>query len=223
MTIMDNLEQNFCFINILMNVDEELKISQKYDEYFPQANNMYWMNQQEHMVLYFLARADNGKSVADNIVKIYNRGALFWMAEALKSTKKFKDVDIQKILNDTHEKDTNWRLRVNDIHNKLNFKENIEPFKDGAMLSKDKTELLLKYIVHYLSVLGNSTNDKDRSLILNILKNFEEGYAKHFNRVDDQTLIYLLEKSVKYIACSEQIANRVCVFKNQLLTTNLNQ
>ena len=220
---MDNIKQNFNFINILMNCDETFKISRKYDGWFPQTNNMYWMNQQEHMVLYFLAKADNGESVIDNIVRIFNRGALFWMAESLQSNGKFNEtVDIENIIcGKSNKKYNNWRERIKDIHNALDFSENVVLSDAEPILVKDKTAILLRYIVHYLSVLGNSISLKDKKVIMNILKNFKEGYGKFFDKVDEQTLKKLLVESVKCIAFDEELSNEICIFTIQLIKINL--
>ena len=174
-------DERLDFIIYLMNQgldDTDYKID---IDYF-QANEMYWLNPQEHLVLHLMSlmKLENRRGS-----KYYgsNRhlNAFVWLNSFLEDEKldvgseDFK-VNLRNILNGSKDK-----------------KGAFEKLCDGKMkLTSDKTKELLFYILHYMSVQQNLIDKKERESVVRILSVFIDEYGKRFNKItNDEELAHL--------------------------------
>lgn len=168
-------DERLNFIIYLMNKELD-DMDYQIDIGYFQANEMYWLNPQEHLVLHLMS-----------LIKLENRrgskyygsnrqlNAFIWLNSFLEDEKldvgseDFK-VNLRNILNGSKDK-----------------KGAFEKLCDGKMkLTSDKTKELLFYILHYMSVQQNLIDKKERESVVRILSVFIDEYGNSFNVIDNE-------------------------------------
>ncbi len=176
-------DERLNFIIFLMNKeldDTDYKID---IDYF-QANEMYWLNPQEHLVLHLMSLV--------NLEERRSRGSIYYGVN--------RNINAFVWLNSLIR---NGKLDVNQENFERKLKEMItgdeekigvfEKLCDGKMeLVSDKTKELLFYILHYMSVQQNLINEKEQERVVRILSVFIDEYGKRFNKItNDEELAHL--------------------------------